>query len=185
MKKLLLGLLLALTWAAPTFGAAPDFALSDQNGATVKLADYKGKIVVLEWTNPDCPFVKRHYRAGTMKSLAQQYGAKGVVWLAINSSHFWTATKAQTWSKEVALPYPLLDDSSGTVGKSYGAKTTPHMFIVGKDGAIAYRGAIDDDADGESESPHNYIKTALDELLSGGVVSTPETKPYGCSVKYG
>ncbi len=186
MRKFLLALvaflLTCVAYAGPV--PAPEFTLNDAEGTPISLSKFKGKIVVLEWTNADCPFVKRHYEIGTMKQLAAEYKSKGVEWISINSSKFWSQEKAKRWTADQKLAYPILDDSDGNVGKSYGAKTTPHMFVIAKDGSIAYQGAIDDDADGESDTPKNYVKAALDELLAGKPVSTSETKSYGCSVKY-
>ena len=162
---------------------APDFALTDQDGNKVRLADHRGKIVVLEWTNPDCPFVKRHYAAGTMKRLAEKYAPKGVMWLAINTTNYWTVAKNKGWHTMQNLPYPVLDDRAGTVGKLYGARTTPHMFIVHKDGRLVYQGAVDDDPTGKGAKV-NYVEQTLDELLAGKPVTQAEMRPYGCSVKY-
>lgn len=163
---------------------APDFALPDANGTTHTLSQYGGKIVVLEWTNPTCPFVKRHYKAGTMQKLAEKYSAKNVVWLAVDSSHFATAEAAKTWQKEEKFSYPVLLDPSGTVGQAYGAKTTPHIFIVDQQGSVAYAGAIDDDPRGEKAEPRNYVDEALAALTSGKQPEVTNTQPYGCSVKY-
>jgi len=163
---------------------APDFALRATDGTTHTLSQYSGKIVVLEWTNPTCPFVKRHYAAGTMKGLAQKYAPQGVVWLAIDSSHFATDEDARKWVKDQGLPYPVLLDLSGSTGMAYGAKTTPHIFVVGKDGTIAYAGAVDDDPRGEKASPRNYVDEVLSSLVAGKTVTLTSTQPYGCSVKY-
>jgi peroxiredoxin len=163
---------------------APEFKLDDQNGKPVALSDHKGKIVVLEWTNKDCPFVVRHLKAKTSATLAEKYKGNDVVWLAIDStSTHNTATNAQT-VKDNNLSFPILNDSQGTVGKQYGAKTTPHMYVIAKDGTLAYMGAMDDNADGKKAETVNYVAKALDELIAGKSVSTPETKSYGCSVKY-
>jgi hypothetical protein len=149
---------------------APDFSLQDQNGKVVSLHDSLGKVVVLEWTNPNCPIVQRHYAAKTMLTLYGQYQDKGVVWLAINSSNF---------------AYPVLNDASGATGHAYHATNTPDMYIVGTDGALLYQGAIDNDPQGDKTGDKiNYVHQALDEILSGKPVSVPQTKPYGCSVKY-
>ena len=164
--------------------AAPDFTLTDHLGNTLSLEDYEGKIIVLEWTNPDCPFVKRHYKAETMTTLANKYMPKGVVWLTINSTNYADTEMNKKFVEQWGLKYPVLDDSDGKVGKLYGAKTTPHMFIIDTSGQIAYHGAIDDDPAGNKEEIVNYVGKALDELLAGKEVSTPEVKPYGCSVKY-
>jgi peroxiredoxin len=151
----------------------------------VSLANYSGKTVVLEWVNPDCPFVQRHYRAGTMSALAAKYGAKGVVWLAVNSTNSMSRSDNTRWAASNGLPYPILDDHEGEVGRLYGARTTPHIFIIDKTGTLVYKGGIDDDPDGKKQgSAVNYADKALEEVVNGRSVSTPETKPYGCAVKY-
>lgn len=169
--------------------AAPDFTLKDTDGKEVKLSAFKGKVVVLEWYNSGCPFVKRHYeKYTTMKDSSSKYGDK-VVWLAINSGapgkegHGKDKQSKTDWK----IAYPILNDESGTVGKLYGAKTTPHMFIVDQQGMLVYAGAIDNDAKDEmpKDKKVNYVTQAIDELMAGKKVSQPETKPYGCSVKYG
>jgi peroxiredoxin len=164
---------------------APQFTLEDQNGKSVSLADYRGKIVVLEWFNNECPIVQRHYRAKTMATLSAKYAPQGVVWLAINT----TAGKSNADNKAAAsqmdIAYPVLNDSSGTVGHLYGATNTPNMYIINKDGVLVYKGAIDNDPRGNMSADRvNYVDQALGELLKGEPISTPETKPYGCSVKY-
>jgi peroxiredoxin len=163
---------------------APDFTLEDQDGNKVSLSDFSGKIVVLEWFNFDCPFVQRHHENGTMAKLAEKFKDKGVVWLGINSTHYATRADNKKYQKEWNLGYSILSDSSGKVGKLYDAKTTPHMYIVDKGGMLVYNGGIDDDPMGESEKASNYVKTALEELVSNSPVSVAESKPYGCSVKY-
>lgn len=171
--------------AAAMVGApAPDFTLSDTGGQPVKLGGFAGKIVVLEWVNPDCPFVQRVYQAGIMKNLASEYGRKGVVWLAINSTHYMDAAASRQWQEKYSLPYPILDDRAGVVGRMYGARTTPHMFIVDRSGTLVYAGGLDDDPRGEKSPPAGYVRQALDALLAGKTVAVAETKPYGCSVKY-
>jgi peroxiredoxin len=151
----------------------------------VSLKDFKGKIVVLEWLNPDCPFVQRHYKAGTMKNLATRYGDDGVVWLTINSTNYMDAEANAKFKVQYDLPYTILVDQSGDVGHLYGAKTTPHMYIIDGAGVLVYIGAIDDDPRGNKDEPVvNYVAVALDEILAGKAVTTAETKPYGCSVKY-
>ena len=174
------------TTATATIGtAAPTFTLQDQDGKPVTLGDYAGKVVVLEWTNPECPFVKRHYQAKTMVTLAKQYKPQDVVWLAINSTHDNTNAADKAWQTKQDLPYPVLNDAAGTVGHAYGAKTTPHLFIVGRDGKLAYAGGIDNDPQGDKGADKvNYVSKALDEILADKAVSTPETKSYGCSVHY-
>ena len=164
---------------------APAFTLADSAGNDVSLSDFEGKIVVLEWLNPDCPFVQRHYKAGTMKSLATKYDGDGVVWLTINSTNYMDAAANAKFKAENKLPYTILVDQSGDVGHLYGAQTTPHMYIIDGGGTLVYIGAIDDDPRGNKGEPAvNYVAVALDEVLAGNAVSTAETKPYGCSVKY-
>jgi peroxiredoxin len=165
-------------------GAVPQFTLKDQNGGPVKLSDYKGKIIVLEWTNPDCPFVQRHYEQHTMTNLAREYKDKGVVWLAINSSQGNNVKTNNEWATKNNLSYPILDDSPGEVAGEYRAKTTPDMFIVNKDGTLVYEGGIDNDPDGDNTHRVNYVQKALNEMLAGKSVSTPVTKSYGCGVHY-
>jgi peroxiredoxin len=164
--------------------AAPDFTLKDQDGNEVSLSDFSGKVVVLEWINWDCPFVVRHYESGTFTKLVEKFKDQDVVWLAINTTHYATSDKDKEWIDKYNLPYPILSDSPGEVGKMYDAKTTPHMFIIDKTGTLVFAGGIDDDPKGESENPTNYVKNALKEVLAGSAVSVPESKPYGCSVKY-
>jgi len=163
---------------------APAFTLEDVDGKKVNLSDFADKIVVLEWMNPDCPIWARHHKAGTFRTLAEKYKDQGVVWLAINSTHYADKEKNKKFAETEKVPYPILDDHAGTVGKAYGAKTTPHMFVIDKQGRLAYEGAIDDDPAGREEKPLNYVDQALTELLAGKAVSVPKTEPYGCSVKY-
>ena len=167
----------------PAEKTAPAFTLTDQNGKSHSLSDYKDKIVVLAWINPDCPFVKRHYDKGTF-DMADEYAAKGVIWLAMNSTNYFDVEKNLKFAEERGVKYPVLDDHSGTVGRLYKAKTTPHMFIIDKNGLIAYQGAIDDDPQGDKTEIVNYVRQALDQMLAGEKITMPETKPYGCSVKY-
>ena len=165
--------------------AAPAFSLQDSNGKTVNLSDFSGKIVVLEWVNPDCPFVKRHYNLKTMTTLADKNKDKGVVWLGIATGNTANADKLKAFAEKSSISYPILLDPDGTVGHAYGAKNTPHMFIIDKDGKLAYVGGIDNDEDGsKGDKRVNYVEKALDELLAGKPVSEPQTKQYGCSVKY-
>jgi peroxiredoxin len=177
----------------PVGSAAPDFSLPDANGKTHSVSHYKGKYVVLEWFNPECPFVKKHYGSDNMQKLQEQYTSKGVVWLTIDSNApgtegSITAEQAQkiaaSWKTHETA---LLLDPDGKAGRAYGAKNTPHMVIINPDGKIAYEGAIDSKASpnpADIPSSTNYVKAALDESLAGKAVSTPQTKPYGCSVKY-
>jgi len=164
---------------------APAFSLKDQDGAEVDLAKLHGKVVVLEWTNPDCPFAKRHAEASTMRTLADRYRGKGVVWLGVDSTSYLDAARDRAWRSEHNLPYPVLDDHAGKVGTAYGAKTTPHMFVIDGTGTVVYEGAIDDDAAGDKgKQARNYVAEALDDVTAGRPVRVAETKPYGCSVKY-
>jgi peroxiredoxin len=163
---------------------APDFNLVDHNGNPVKLADFAGKAVVLEWTNPGCPYVVRHYGEGTMKKLQKKWANHDVQWLTINSTHTMGKDENAAFATEHDLSWPVLSDSSGRVGRLYGAKTTPHMFVIDKDGKLAYSGAIDDDPQGEKDNRKMYVHKALLALKDGASVPTAQTKPYGCSVKY-
>jgi len=164
---------------------APDFSLQDQDGTNVKLHDFDGKIVVLEWTNPKCPFVLRHYAVKTMQTLAGQYKDKGVTWLAINSTAGTTNATDKQWATQQNIAFPILNDVNTTTGKAYHATNTPEMFIIGKDGTLLYKGAIDNDPDGDKTNDKvNYVHKALDEILAGQTVSQQETKPYGCHVSY-
>ncbi|GGA69199.1 thioredoxin family protein [Neiella marina] len=179
--------------AAKVNQAAPDFNLTSAAGEQVQLSDYQGKYVILEWTNHDCPFVKKHYSSDNMQGLQKKYADQDVVWLSVISSApgkqgYVDATAANKLTTERgAAPAQVLFDPDGKVGKQYGAKTTPHMYIVKPDGVLAYAGAIDsikstDPADIPAAT--NYVVQAMDELAAGKSVSSPLTKPYGCSVKY-
>ncbi len=165
---------------------APDFTLKDQTGKPVSLSDFRGKIVVLEWTNDGCPVWRRHHTEGnqTMIRLAKKYRDKGVVWLGINSTKSAGVKHNKQLKHEYDLPYPVLDDSSGKVGRMYGAKTTPHMYVINKKGVLVYNGAIDSDSNGNQDDPTNYVAQAIEDLLAGRDVQVPKTQPYGCSVKY-
>lgn len=161
---------------------APLFSLQDQTGKSVNLADFKDKIVVLEWFNEDCPICARHYQAGSMQALANEMTGKGVVWLAVNSTKNKDNASNQKIAGEWKMNFPILNDATGEVGHLYGAKTTPHMYVI-NNGVLAYAGAIDDDPQGKGAKV-NYVKKAVEEIMAGQSVTTPETKPYGCSVKY-
>jgi peroxiredoxin len=163
---------------------APDFALKNQDGKEVKLSDYKGKIVVLQWFNEDCPFIQRHYEAKTFSTLNDKYADRGVVQLAIDSTGASTPQDNQKWVSSHALKFPILQDHDHKVAKAYGARTTPHMFVIDKDGKVAYSGAIDNDPEGDKTDRVNYVAQALNELLAGKSVSKPETKSYGCGVEH-
>ena len=165
--------------------AAPNFSLKDQNGKTVSLADLKGKTVVLEWFNQGCPYVIRHYKAKTMTTTADKYKDKDVVWLAINTTAGKTAEDNKSSAEAWGIPYPILSDTSTEVAQAYGAKSTPHMFVIDKEGKLVYKGAIDDDSSADGgKAKVNFVAQALDEVLAGKPVSTPETKSYGCGVHY-
>ncbi len=164
---------------------APAFVLKDHNGEAVNLSDHYGKIVVLEWTNYDCPFVKRHYEAGTMTTLADKFKADGVIWLAINSTEYATAANNKKWVAEQELSYPVLNDSDGAVARVYDARTTPQMYIIDAGGVLVYKGAIDDDPRGAKDGwAINYVDRTVQAILSNKSVEISETKPYGCTVKY-
>jgi peroxiredoxin len=169
---------------------APDFTLTDTDGKTVKLAEIgKDKIVVLEWFNPGCPFVKKHHVTfDMMTKTATDYKDKGVVWVAINSGGAGKegASKEDNVKakKDWKMDYPILLDDTGATGKAYGAKTTPHMFIIGKDGKLVYKGGLDNNSSADKLGDKNYVKTALDEIIAGKKVTEAETRSYGCPVKY-
>jgi len=170
---------------------APDFALSNFNfngKKAERLYNYEGKIVVLEWFNFQCPFSKYHYETkSTMADLAKKYKSRNVVWLAINSTHNTTADENKAFAQKNKVTFPILDDRRGKVGKAYGARTTPHIFIIDAQGGIAYNGAIDNSPMGKTPAGQtyvNYVDKALSELTGGKTVSTPTSKPYGCTVKY-
>ncbi|MCP3170091.1 thioredoxin family protein [Myxococcus qinghaiensis] len=163
---------------------APAFTLKDEAGKEHSLSQYKGKVVVLEWTNPECPFVQRHYQADTMANTLKGFDAKKVVWLAVDSTAHNTPEKSATWKKTEGFTYPVLQDASGATGKTYGAKTTPHMYIIDTEGVVRYAGAIDDDPRGKNDKKVNHVQTAVDAVLNGKPVPASTTTPYGCSVKY-
>ncbi len=172
---------------------APDFTAESASGKTVKLSDYKGKLVVLEWTNPNCPFVRKFYGAGKMQEYQAAATKKGIIWLSINSSAeghegYVVAEGANAFITErKAKASEYLLDSAGTIGHLYGAKATPHMFVIDKTGALAYAGAIDDKPTPHPEdiaAAHNYVTAALDALMAGKPVEMPTTQAYGCPVKY-
>lgn len=174
----------ALAKQAAVGSPAPEFSLVDETGKEHKLSDYRGKIVVLEWTNPECPFVVRHYEAKTMQTTWDGTDKEKVVWLAVDSTAHNTPDKSAAWKKEQGFAYPVLQDPNGTVGKLYGAKTTPHMYVIDEKGVLRYDGAIDDDPRGRKKTPRNYAKEALAQVAKGEEVSMKTTQPYGCTVKY-
>lgn len=172
---------------------APEFSLVDTRGETRALADLRGKTVVLEWLNHECPFVRKHYDSGNMQRLQEKHTGRGIVWLSVVSS----APGKQGWvtpeqaneltARKGAKPTAVLLDPAGTVGRLYGAKTTPHMFVIDAKGVVVYAGAIDDrpstDVD-DVPGAHNHVDAALEDLAAGRPVAIPKTNPYGCSVKY-
>jgi hypothetical protein len=188
-------LFVARAWAAAEIGRpAPDFKLTDIDGTSRKLSEFKGKIVVLEWNNPDCPIVHKHYDSGNIPRLQRQAMARGVVWLLINSGASgkegadYTAAQIKSWLEaRESNPTDYLRDPDGAVGHLYGAKTTPHFFVINSDGVLVYEGAIDsirsaDPAD--IPQAENYVSEALQEAEAGLPVAKPATQPYGCPVKY-
>ena len=180
--------------AATTVGQpAPDFSAPDLQGKAVKLSDFKGKYVVLEWVNPECPYVQKHYNSGNLPGLQKEYGAKNVTWLAINSSNpragdYKTPAQMQAWMKQKdGTPGATLMDESGKVGRAYGARTTPHMYIIDPQGKLIYAGAIDDRrwaTESMTKGANNHVRAALGEAMAGKPVKTASTSPYGCTVKY-
>ena len=196
MKKAILLLLAVTTWAhaeAEIGKPAPAFTLPSCESKTVSLSDYKGKVVVLEWTNYSCPFVVKHYGSGNMQKLQADAAAKGVVWLAICSSapkqqgHATPADALKACTEKNSAATAYLIDESGATGRAYGAKRTPEMYVINADGILVYKGAIDnkksvDPAD--IATAKNLVAAAIDETLAGKPVSTPETEAYGCSIKY-
>lgn len=204
MKSSLLALAVAATACFSTFspGAfaqaivgqnAPAFTAQDTSGKTHSLADLKGKYVILEWVNPGCPFVQKHYNAANMQATQKEAAAKGVVWLAVNSTaadagDYKAPAELATWMKQHnAAATATLMDASGKVGKAYGARTTPHLYVIDPAGKLIYAGAIDSKATTRTEdikSATNYVRQALGEALDGKPVSVSSTQAYGCSVKY-
>ncbi|HEV2122998.1 MAG TPA: thioredoxin family protein [Chloroflexota bacterium] len=180
--------------AAPQVGrAAPDFKLNDVDGRVVTLSDFKGKTVVLEWNNPECPFVKKHYDSGNMQKTQAAALADGAVWLSINSSapgkqgNMSGAEAKKAFADQKARPTAYLLDPKGVVGKGYDAKTTPHIYIINKAGALVYVGGIDDKPTKNKDDikdARNHVLAALSEVKAGKAVSVPTTRPYGCAVKY-
>jgi peroxiredoxin len=202
MKSVLLAstLATALSFAASAANAtatvgqpAPAFTATDTSGKAVSLADFKGRHVVLEWVNPGCPFVMKHYSSANMQGTQKEATAKGVVWLAVSStapdaSDYKKPAELARWmqSQKAAATATLMDDD-GKVGKAYGARTTPHMYIVDPAGKLVYAGGIDNKPSSNAAdipSSVNYVKAALAETLAGKPVSQASTRPYGCSVKY-
>jgi hypothetical protein len=175
--------------SAATVGEpAPGFTLTDLQGEEHSLADYRGKVVVLEWINPHCPFSERHADEKTMTGLADEHE---VVWLAVNSTNpehrdYLEPAEHLAYNGKYGIDYPVLYDESGEVGRAYDAKTTPHMYVIGEDGTLLYDGAIDDDPGGRQAARKrtNYVDGGLQAHTAGTPVEPATTKPYGCSVKY-
>ena len=180
--------------AAATVGQpAPDFTLKDTNGKTVRLSDFKGKHVVLEWTNPGCPFVRKHYDSGNMPATQKDAIDHAVVWLSINSTakgsgdYLPPAALAHWLHERKGVATAVLMDEEGTVGQAYGARTTPHLYIVNPQGVLVYAGGIDSIPSArpaDIEKATNYVKVGLAEALAGKPISAATTAPYGCSIKY-
>ena len=182
------------SYAAPAVGQpAPDFTLTDTLGKTVHLSDYRGKLVVLEWVNPGCPYVRKHYSSANMQGTQKETTAQGVVWLSINSTEkasydYLAPPQLARWMvDQKAAPTLTLMDEEGKVGQAYGARTTPHMYIISPQGTLVYAGGIDSIASSRPEdvkSAVNYVKQGVIQALAGQPLSNATTRPYGCSIKY-
>lgn len=179
--------------AATAGQSAPNFTLVDTQGKTVQLSDFKGKYVVLEWTNPSCPFVRNQYRTRNMQGLQESWGPRGVVWLSLDSSNrsssdYMPPAQLGEWMQvRGAAQKAVVTDPDSAVARLYQAKTTPHMFVINPEGTIVYAGAIDDRPSTRPEDPpvaHNYVRVALTQAMSGMAVTTVASTPYGCSIKY-
>jgi peroxiredoxin len=193
-----LGLAGAAAWAVAVEGprvgsAAPDFVGTDSNGKSVALKDLRGRIVILEWSNNQCPFVGKHYRSGNMQALQKEATKQGIVWLTVLSSapgeqgNVTAAEANELTRSRGAAPTAVILDPSGTIGHAYGARTTPHMFIIDKTGTLVYMGGIDDKPTtdvADIATAKNYVQLALTAVIAGTPVQDPVTRPYGCSVKY-
>ena len=187
-------LLAPLATLAQSPGAsAPAFTLTDTAGKTVQLADFRGKYVVLEWTNPECPFVRKHYSSGNMQGLQKEWGAREVVWLSINSTNadsyeFKTPAQMAQWMQaQGAAQNATLIDGTSAAARTYAAKATPHMFVIDPAGNVVYNGAIDDRRTAnpaDAKLARNYVRVALTEAMAGKPVTVASTSPYGCSIKY-
>jgi len=198
-RRLLLGLAAAVAIAAPAYAkpvvgeAAPEFRAVDADGRTRALSEFRGKTVVLEWTNNGCPYVQKHYNSGHMQGLQKQATKEGVVWLTVISSAprmqgYLTPPQAKAWkAKAGAASTAVLLDPTGVVGRAYDAKTTPHMYVVDKTGKLVYMGGIDDKPSPDPQTlktAKNYLVAALADVQAGRPVAQAVTRPYGCSVKY-
>jgi peroxiredoxin len=179
--------------AAEVGQTAPDFTAKDIEGKTHKLSDYKGKIVILEAYNLDCPFCLNHFKTGAMQELQAELTGEGIVWLLVNSvgsdkpGYRNPARAKKEWAEQKIKATAWIDDHSGDVGKKYGMRTTPHMFVIDKQGVLAYQGAIDDRPapSGDPRKARNYVKEAVAKLEAGEKLAVTQTKPYGCGIKYG
>jgi peroxiredoxin len=195
MSFLVLGLLAGPACAVGVVGqAAPAFSGIDSSGKTVSLGDFKGKTVVLEWVNPSCPYVRKHYDSANMQSTQKGATAQGVVWLSVNSTHpghgeHRKPAEMAAWTKQQgATPTHTLMDGNGAIGRAYGARTTPHLYIVDAQGKLAYAGGIDDKPSAhpaDVKTAKNFVNAALADLAAGRPVAQASTRAYGCSVKYG
>jgi hypothetical protein len=186
-------LLAGLCYGQKVGAPAPDFKATDSNGRMRQLSEYRGKYVVLEWHNNGCPFTRKHYESGNMQRLQKEWTSRGVIWFTVISSAagqqgYVTAEQENEYLKRMnAAPTAALLDPQGDVGRLYAAKTTPHMFIINPDGVLIYDGAIDSKSTTDQSdiaTATNYVSQALGEAIAGKAVSTPTSRPYGCSVKY-
>ena len=189
------GLVVPPAWAAAAKVGepAPGFTTAATTGKSVSLADQRGKLVVLEWTNHDCPYVRKHYESGNMQALQREITGQGIVWLTLISSSpgtqgYVTPKQAdELTSTRKASPTAVLLDPTGVVGRAYGATNTPHMYVIDKAGLLVYAGAIDDRPTtrrSDVQGAHNYVRAALEDMAAGRPVQTPVTRAYGCTVKY-
>src|SRR5438093_4748055 len=197
--KRAIGLLITIAFANSVFAAAeigkpaPDFTAKDINGKTIKLSDYKGKIVVLEAYNLDCPYCHNHFKTGAMQELQGKLTGKGVIWLLVNSagannpSYRSPEAAKKEWADQKIKATAWVDDHTGDVGHKYGMRTTPHMFVIDKNSVLVYQGAIDDRPSpaGDPRKARNYVRETVQKLEAGQKVEVSQTRPYGCGVKYG
>lgn len=183
----------AAAFASTPGQSAPDFTVADAAGKPVKLSEFRGKYVVLEWTNPECPFVQKHYDSKNMQGLQKEFGGQDVVWLSVNSTNrshgeFKSGAQMTTWMQgQGAAQKAVLIDDTSSVGKAYAARTTPHMFVIDPAGKIVYAGGIDDKRSAnvnDVKTAKNFVRAALTESMAGKPVSVASATPYGCSVKY-
>jgi peroxiredoxin len=190
----LLALASASAFAVKVGDPAPNFTGTDSNGKKITLTEFKNKYVVLEWSNPNCPYTRKHYASGNMQSLQKEWTAKGVVWLIVLSAapahedYVTAGQENELLARVHAAPSAVILDPTGKIGHEYEAKTTPHMFVIDPSGKLIYAGAIDDHPTpdvGDIKVSKNYVSEALTEAMAGGAVATSYTRPYGCSVKYG